>query len=352
MNNRGNDGIELWNEEDGFFYDVLHLPDGTRYPLKVRSMVGLIPLFAVETLEPETLQTTARFQARGWSGSSTIGLTSPATWRRCGRAGARSAGCCRSSAPISCAQCCGSMLDEREFLSPYGIRALSRVHKEHPYVLHVNGEEHRVDYEPAESSTGLFGGNSNWRGPIWFPVNFLLIESLQKFHHYFGDDFKVECPTGSGQMMTLWQVAAELSRRLSQHLPARRRWPAAGLRRVSIASSTIRTGAIWSCSTSTSTATTGRPSARAIRPDGRASSRSCCSRAASRRRRRCGSTAAWWLRLRKLCGQYARGGAARPVTTPETDIHPACTEGRRSPLPASGRHQRYLNSGAGWCEAP
>jgi hypothetical protein len=107
------------------------------------------------------------------------------------------------------------MLDENEFLSPYGIRAVSRHHRENPYVLHVNGTEHRVDYEPAESSTGLFGGNSNWRGPVWFPVNYLLIESLQKFHHYLGDEFKVECPTGSGNFVTLWEVATELSQRLS-----------------------------------------------------------------------------------------------------------------------------------------
>jgi Glycosyl hydrolase family 63 C-terminal domain len=108
------------------------------------------------------------------------------------------------------------MLDEREFLSPFGIRAVSRYHLDHPYMLPVNGHVHRVDYEPAESSTGLFGGNSNWRGPIWFPVNYLLIESLQKFHHYLGNDYKVEFPTGSGQMMTLWDVAAELSRRLTR----------------------------------------------------------------------------------------------------------------------------------------
>jgi hypothetical protein len=107
------------------------------------------------------------------------------------------------------------MLDENEFLSPYGIRALSRFHLEHPYMLKIDGQEHRVDYEPGDSSTELFGGNSNWRGPVWFPVNYLLIESLQKFHHYLGEDFKVECPTGSGQMMTLWEVAAEISRRLS-----------------------------------------------------------------------------------------------------------------------------------------
>ena len=108
------------------------------------------------------------------------------------------------------------MLDENEFLSPHGVRALSRAHKDRPYVLPVNGTEHRVGYEPGESTTGLFGGNSNWRGPIWFPVNFLLIESLQKFHHYLGDGFTVEYPTGSGQMLTLWDVASELSRRLSR----------------------------------------------------------------------------------------------------------------------------------------
>ena len=108
------------------------------------------------------------------------------------------------------------MLDESEFLSPYGIRAISRYHLEHPYTMPVNDMEYRVDYEPAESSTGLFGGNSNWRGPIWFPVNYLIIESLQKFHHYLGDDYKVECPTGSGQMMTLWEVAGDLSRRLTR----------------------------------------------------------------------------------------------------------------------------------------
>jgi len=108
------------------------------------------------------------------------------------------------------------MLDENEFLSPYGIRALSRYHKDHPYTLAVNGMDYRVNYEPAESSTGLFGGNSNWRGPIWFPVNFLLVESLQKFHHYFGDGFKVEFPSHSGNMLTLSEVAAELSRRLSK----------------------------------------------------------------------------------------------------------------------------------------
>ena len=122
------------------------------------------------------------------------------------------------------------MLDEREFLSPYGIRALSQFHRDNPYKLYVNGMEHRVDYEPGESSSGLFGGNSNWRGPIWFPVNYLLVESLQKFHHYLGDDFKVEFPTGSGKMMTLWEVAGELSRRMTNIFLTGRQRPSASVR--------------------------------------------------------------------------------------------------------------------------
>jgi hypothetical protein len=108
------------------------------------------------------------------------------------------------------------MLDERELLSPFGIRSLSRLHHDHPYTLASDGKEYRIEYAPGESITSVFGGNSNWRGPLWFPVNFLLIESLQKFHHYLGEDFKVECPTGSGRMLTLWEVAAELSRRLTR----------------------------------------------------------------------------------------------------------------------------------------
>jgi glycosyl hydrolase family 63 len=215
MNNRGNEGFELWNDEDGFFYDVLHLPDGTRQPLKVRSMVGLIPLYAVETLEPELLARLNGFRRRlEWFIDNRPDLTrNVACMRTRGKAERR---LLSIVTPDQLRRVLRVMLDENEFLSPYGIRALSRVHKDRPYVLAVNGHEHRVDYEPAESSTGLFGGNSNWRGPIWFPVNYLIIESLQKFHHYLGDDFKVECPTNSGQFMTLWEVAAELSRRLAR----------------------------------------------------------------------------------------------------------------------------------------
>jgi Mannosylglycerate hydrolase MGH1-like glycoside hydrolase domain/Glycosyl hydrolase family 63 C-terminal domain len=214
MTNRGNDGINLWDDEDGFFYDVLHLPDGERRRMKVRSMVGLIPLFAVETLEPAQLHRLTGFRRRlEWFIDHRPDLSRNVACMRTPRMAERrllsivNADELRSVLRV--------MLDENEFLSPYGIRALSRVHRAHPYVFAVDGHEHRVDYEPAESRTGLFGGNSNWRGPIWFPVNYLLIESLQKFHHYFGEDFKVECPTGSGRMMTLWEVAADLSRRLS-----------------------------------------------------------------------------------------------------------------------------------------
>ncbi|MEW5975993.1 MAG: glucosidase [Acidobacteriota bacterium] len=215
MNHRGHDGITLWDEEDGFFYDVLHLPDGNHFPLKVRSMVGLIPLFAVETLEPETLNKLPGFKRRlEWFIDNRPDLTANvACMRTRGNAQRRLLSIVDGEKLRSVLRI---MLDEREFLSPYGIRALSRFHLEKPYMLQVNGHVHRVDYEPAESSTGLFGGNSNWRGPIWFPVNYLLIESLQKFHHYLGNDYQVEFPVGSGQMMTLWDVAAELSRRLTR----------------------------------------------------------------------------------------------------------------------------------------
>ena len=215
MNHMGHDGIQLWNEEDGFFYDELHLSNGDHFPLKVRSMVGLIPLFAVETLEPESLDHLSGFKRRlEWFIENRPDLTqNVACMRRRGESQRRLLSIVDGE---KLRRVLKLMLDEREFLSPYGIRALSRFHLNNPYVLRVNGLEHRVDYEPAESSTGLFGGNSNWRGPIWYPVNYLLIESLQKFHHYLGNDYKVEFPTGSNEMMTLWEVAAELSRRLTR----------------------------------------------------------------------------------------------------------------------------------------
>jgi hypothetical protein len=211
---RAINGIDMWDDEDGFFYDVLHMSDG-HVPLKIRSMVGLIPLFAVETLESDVIDKLPGFKRRmEWFIKNRRDLTANVACMSTKGAGER-----RLLSIVSADQLrrvLRFMLDEAEFLSDYGIRALSRVHRDRPYVLPVNGHEYRVAYEPAESSTGLFGGNSNWRGPIWFPVNFLLIESLQKFHHYLGDEFRVEFPTGSGEYKTLWVVAGELSRRLTR----------------------------------------------------------------------------------------------------------------------------------------
>ncbi|MCI0612998.1 glucosidase [bacterium] len=215
MNYRGGDELSLWDEADGFFYDVLHLPDGSHFPMKVRSMVGLIPLFAVETLESDVLDELPGFKKRlEWFIDHRPDLTKNLACMR--TTGLKERRLLSIVDRERLRRVLKVMLDENEFFSPYGIRAVSRFHKDNPYILNVKGSEHRVDYEPAESSTGLFGGNSNWRGPIWFPVNFLLIESLQKFHYYLGDDYKVECPTGSGQMMTLWEVASEISRRLTR----------------------------------------------------------------------------------------------------------------------------------------
>jgi hypothetical protein len=214
MNNIGRDNVELWDEEDGFYYDVLHTRDGRHIPMRVHSMVGLIPLFAVETLEPEMLENLPGFRRRmEWFIRHRPDLTgNVASMETPGRRERRLLSVVNLKRLRRVLE---KMLDEDEFLSPYGVRALSRFHLTNPYTLKIDGREHRVDYEPAESGTGLFGGNSNWRGPVWFPVNYLLIESLQKFHWYLGDDFKVECPTGSGRMMTLAEVAAEISRRLS-----------------------------------------------------------------------------------------------------------------------------------------
>jgi hypothetical protein len=213
MSDRGHGG-GLWNEQDGFFYDVLRFPDGAHLPMKIRSMVGLIPLFAVETIEPELLDKLSGFKRRlHWFIDNRADLTANVACMKAPGRGERRLLSIASKEQLR--SILRYMLDEREFLSPYGIRAISAHHRENPYRLQVNGAEHTVHYEPGESSTGLFGGNSNWRGPIWFPVNFLLIESLQKFHHYYGDDFQVEFPTGSGKMHTLWEVAGELSRRMA-----------------------------------------------------------------------------------------------------------------------------------------
>lgn len=215
MNHLGTDGRSLWDDEDGFYYDELHLSGKMPQPLKVRSMVGLIPLFAVETLEPEVVDRLPGFKRRmQWFIDN-----SPEFRQHIEMIEKPGRGIRRLLSIVPCDKLPSVlryMLDTSEFLSPYGIRALSRYHRKHPYILSVNGTQHRVDYEPAESSTGFFGGNSNWRGPIWFPVNYLLIESLQKFHYFFGDSFTVPFPSDSSRQLNLWEVAAELSKRLTR----------------------------------------------------------------------------------------------------------------------------------------
>jgi len=215
INHLGNDGIGMWDEADGFYYDVLHMFDDGHVPLKIRSMVGLIPLFAIETLEPDVVDKLPGFKRRmEWFIQHRPDLTHNVACMATAGVGERRLLSIATGDQLR--RVLRFMLDENEFLAPHGIRALSRAHKDQPYVLPVNQTEYRVAYEPAESSVGLFGGNSNWRGPIWFPVNYLLIESLQKFHHYLGDDYRVEFPTGSGEYKTLWDVAGEISRRLTR----------------------------------------------------------------------------------------------------------------------------------------
>jgi mannosylglycerate hydrolase MGH1-like protein/glycosyl hydrolase family 63 len=215
VNNIHGEGLALWNEEDGFFYDALHLPDGSAQPLKVRSMVGLIPLFAVMTLEPDVQDTLPRFWRRmKWFIQNRPRLVEHVVPQRTPEGKTRRLLSLVNGRRLM--RVLGYMLDENEFLSPYGIRSLSRYHADHPYVLRLNGHEHRVDYVAADSTTDLFGGNSNWRGPVWFPLNFLMIESLQKFDHFYGKAFQVEYPSGSSSRLALRDVAAELSRRLTR----------------------------------------------------------------------------------------------------------------------------------------
>ncbi|MCI0540569.1 MAG: hypothetical protein L0Z50_35665, partial [Verrucomicrobiales bacterium] len=215
MNNVGGEGIGLWDDTDEFYYDVLNLPDGRMEPLKVRSMVGLIPLFAVEVLESSLLDEVPEFTERlNWFLNYRPDLAKLVSrWNEPGLKQRHLLSLLRGHR-MKCLL--RRALDETEFLSDFGVRAISRRHLEHPYEFHANGNTLSVSYQPAESNSGLFGGNSNWRGPIWMPVNYLLIESLQKFHHYYGDDFKVECPTGSGRFLTIDEIGNELSHRLTR----------------------------------------------------------------------------------------------------------------------------------------
>ena len=214
MNDMGADGLELWDEQDGFYYDVLHRGDGTHIPLQVRSMVGLIPLFAISILDSQLIDRLPSFKRRmdwfinNWEQTGNHIETTQETGQ-----GENLLLAIVNREKLG--RILSTMLDESEFLSEYGLRALSRYHKDHPYTIELGGTTYSVDYEPAESTTALFGGNSNWRGPIWFPLNYLVIHAIETFYSFYGDSFTVELPTGSGKQVTLKQVSMELSQRLA-----------------------------------------------------------------------------------------------------------------------------------------
>lgn len=218
MSHKSDKHHALWDEEDGFFYDSLHLPDRV-VRLKVRSLVGLLPLLAVETLQLEALEKIPVVKRRmDWfiHNRPDVSMNISCLYEG-GTAGRRLMSIATKEQLISVLK---YMLDEEEFLSPYGIRSISKYHEKHPYTFQADGQLYEVKYVPGDSDNRMFGGNSNWRGPIWFPINFLLIEALQRYHHYYGDDLKVEFPTRSGNFLNLWDVAAELSNRLIQlYLP-------------------------------------------------------------------------------------------------------------------------------------
>lgn len=215
MNRQGGEG--MWDEEDGFYYDLLRLPDGSSQRLKVRSMVGLLPLCAATVVEKWQRENIPRAFAQIWKRAhrmpellETVHATGP------GHYGVAERGILALVNEERLRRILSKMLDEDEFLGPYGIRSLSKFHERHPYVFHTQGQDHRVDYLPAESNTGMFGGNSNWRGPVWMPVNIILLRGLLNYYLYYGDSFKIECPTGSGKLMNLFEVCREIADRLAR----------------------------------------------------------------------------------------------------------------------------------------
>lgn len=224
MNTLGGSG--LWNEEDGFYYDQIRTDGGITIPVKVRSAVGLIPLIAVTNLEQETIESLPGFSRRmQWFLNNRRDLYQQISMMEVHKTGGRTHRLLAIPTRARLCRVLHRMLDEREFLSPFGIRSLSAVYGEHPYTLHLQGEEYGISYDPGESTSGIFGGNSNWRGPIWFPINYLFVEALERYYHFYGDDLKVECPTGSGQFMTLMDVSREINRRLcSLFLPDSNGW--------------------------------------------------------------------------------------------------------------------------------
>jgi hypothetical protein len=277
MDRIGENHDEMWDTQDGFFYDLLHFPNGDAMRLKVRSMVGLLPLCASTVIDrsvadrfPRLFELFEIFRKRH---PELINKIDPAgeSFIGHGDIGYGEKGLAAVCNKQKLERILGYMLDENEFLSPYGIRSVSRYHLEHPFVFHLAGQEYRVQYLPAESNNGMFGGNSNWRGPVWMPVNGLLIRGLLNLSLFYGDDFKVECPTGSGNYMTLFEVAKEIGRRLSS-ISLR---DANGKRAVYGGAKKfqkIPIGGITFSSTNTSTATMAPGWEPAIKPDGRGSS--------------------------------------------------------------------------------
>ena len=213
MNGLGGEG--LWNEADGFYYDRLCI-DGRDRPLPIRSLVGLLPVCAVEVIDEGRIDRLPGFKKRlEWFLANRSDLTEHITYMEPSRRDAAPRRLLAIPSRDRLVRVLRYMLDENEFLSPFGVRSVSRVHQAHPFLFHLNSDEHRVDYSPGESTSSLFGGNSNWRGPIWMPMNFLLVEALERYHHFYGDELTVECPTGSGRYLTLHQVAREISRRVA-----------------------------------------------------------------------------------------------------------------------------------------
>ena len=266
LNKPGHDG--MWDEEDGFYYDVLQLPDGRAERLKVRSLVGLLPLCATTVIEPRQ-----RERVPGLRRALELRFRQMPELR----AGIHPGGADNTNVeqrsiaavvnPTRLRRILSRMLDEGEFLGPYGIRSISKWHELHPYVFRTGGKDYQVAYQPAESDSGMFGGNSNWRGPVWFPMNILLVRALVQFHAYHGDDFRVECPTGSGRMLNLLEVAKEISDRLQRTFLRN----ASGRRPVFGGTEKFQTDPHWRTTsrfTSTSMATVAPASARATRPGG------------------------------------------------------------------------------------
>ena len=212
MNSFG--GTGLWDEQDGFYYDRLQVK-GKEIPLRIRSLVGIVPLFAVEVLEDAHMERLPGFRKRlQWFLDNRKDLARYVSYMEPKQENSHGHRLLAIPSKERLGRVLQRILDENEFLSPYGVRSLSRYHLEHPFACLADGQKQHVEYEPGESRTNLFGGNSNWRGPIWFPTNYLLIEALERYHHFYGESFLVECPTGSGQKMNLKQVAREVSKRL------------------------------------------------------------------------------------------------------------------------------------------